>query len=279
MQKNISFRIFSTALFFILGWSPITVSQAADQIETYQKIREYNPYFMSEKDRLYASSDYEYSWITIGSQKLPWRTLTNLLLYPTGRYTPYLIVTHHDRSRAQDMTLNFGSYMRFEKSTLRLEQGFGLNPDFIYKYQMVSSYEHQIYKGLNAGYTVNYQHRDSGDTFISSPGLTYYFGSHYVSASYNTSVIESRGGGHFGSAQFNFIIHPRVQLYGGSSIGQRLFDISGAEHASKQSGFILFGGFKIRIFDRLEGIIGYSYSEEKPNFIKRSINSGFTLKF
>ena len=191
---------------------------------------------------------------------------------------PYIEITHHERDRVSDITIAPGAYFVFKNSSLHVENGFGLDADYIYRYQATVEYEHRLIKTLNWKIGGRYLHYKEGDTILVYPGFIYYFGNHYVTANYGFSLTEGRSDAHWGSAKANIALTPELTTYLGAAIGQRLFDIYPIE-AAKQGGFILFTGMEYRIFDHVKIRAGYSHSEEKPNFIKRSIDGGLTLTF
>ncbi len=265
---------FALMLIVFLVFEPVLF---ADQVDTYKKIQEPKPFFGPGNNILFDSS-YEYSFVTLGARRVHWKLLASRLMYMIRGQIPYIEITHHERDRVSDITIAPGVYFQFKNSSLHLENGFGLDADYIYRYQSTVEYEHRLIKTLFWKIGGRFLHYKDADIFLTYPGFTYYFGNHYISANYGFSLTESRSDAHWGSARANFALSPELNAYLGAAIGQRLFDVYSIE-AAKQGGFILFTGVEFRIFNNAKIRAGYSHSEEKPNFIKRSIDGGLSVTF
>jgi len=251
----------------------------AEQVDTYQKLQERAPVIKEEKKQnIIFDSSYEYSFVSIGARRIHWKLLSSRLMYFIRGQIPYLELNWHERDRVTDLTLAPGGYFQIGKTALHLETGFGLDTDYIYRFQTTVDIEHPIYKTLYWKVGSRYLHYESGDIFLIAPGLTYYFRDHYLTMNYGFSLTEARGDAHWGSIRANVVLHERFHVYVGSAIGERLFDISPV-YANKQGGYIIFTGFNFNVFSNVKARAGYSYSEERPNFIKRSIDGGLTIRF
>ena len=64
----------------------------------------------------------------------------------------------------------------------------------------------------------------------------------------------------------------------GVAYGQRLYDIYGLD-AHEEDGYILFTGVNLKLYKGIRFRAGYSYSFEKPKFIKRSVNLALSAAF
>ena len=249
----------------------------AEQVDTYKKIQELKPFFGAGKNILFDSS-YEYSFVTLGARAVHWKLFTSRLMYMVRGQIPYVEVTQHERDRVSDVTIAPGAYFQFKNSSLHIENGFGIDADYIYRYQATVEYEHRLIQNLYWKIGSRYLHYKTGDVLLAYPGFIYYFGNHYITANYGFSLSEGRSDAHWGSGKINLALPYQINSFVGAAIGQRLFDIYPIE-AAKQGGFILFTGIDYRIFENVKIRAGYSHSQEKPNFIKRSVDGGLAITF
>lgn len=272
MKKNV--LIFSAIILLVI--QPILVK--AEQADTYQKIKEWTPFFGGGK-KVFFDSDFEYSFVNIGAHKFNWKLLTDRLMYLVRGQIPYVEFNWHERDRVSDLTIAPGCYFQFKDSSLHVETGYGLDTDYIYEFQTTVDYEHRLYKTLFGKVSTRYLHyKHAGDVFIVSPGFTYYFGDHFLTGNYGFSLTEARRAAHWGSLRLNLALLKQVTGYAGGAIGERLFDIYPIA-APKQGGFIIFTGLDFRILENVKAKTGFSYSEERPNFIKRSVEGGLSIRF
>lgn len=232
------------------------------------------------KGKLLVSSYYDYGWTKLHSRDVKWGMSTDTIAYAvTDQVTPYITVNAWDRNHILDTTVDFGAYIRFKDSSfIRSEIGFDSDPEYLYKFQTLQEYNHRLYKNLFWLTGYHYLHYAEDDVFIGYPGLVYYFGDNYVSATYNVSTTESRGSAQWGVVKGSFALTDRINLSVGTAVGQRLYDID-LLPASKQYGYIMFMGLDTKITDSLGLRLGYSYSRERPAFIKRSLEFGLSYKF
>jgi opacity protein-like surface antigen len=107
--------------------------------------------------------------------------------------------------------------------------------------------------------------------------LIYYFGNNYIAAYYNLSHTQNRGKAQWGTLKGNFAVNDRLSFWIGQAIGERLYDIW-ILPASKQYGYIYFCGVDLRVTKSLNLQLGYSYSRERPDFLKRSLEFGLSFK-
>ncbi len=251
----------------------------AGQLDTERRIKDWGSFYSPDTKHVIIDSSYEYSWVRLGPRKTFWKLLTSRLMYFVKGHLPYVEFNHFDRDRRDDYTINFGSYFNFENSSFHFESGFGMNVDYIYRFQLTSDYTHRIYESLFGKIGGRYLEYESGDAFIASPGIVYYFGDHYLTADYNMVATEARRVAHSGLLRLNYAFIPnRLYAYSGGGIGQRLYDVYSLD-SSKQGGFIVFSGLELRLLRDVKGRIGYSHSEERPNFIKKSLDFSMSLKF
>lgn len=253
---------------------------AADQIEIERQARKAEPIVKEEqKEKVYFHSDFEYSWISQGARKGFWRIQSDRIAYLNNNLQqPYAEFTLYDRFGESDYTLDLGSYLKIQNGYLHAAAGFGSDVDFIYKYKAYLETEQKLVGNLSVNVNGRYLRYVNQDVGIFSPGLVYYFGDNYVSASYGISVTEARGAANFGMARGSFALNKYLNFWAGSAFGERLYDILTIK-ASDQFGYIFFGGTDINVRKNIKLTVGGSYSKEDPSFIKRSIYCGASVKF
>jgi YaiO family outer membrane protein len=263
----------------IISVTLISCGASAEEVKKEREIKEVEPRLAVTEKKLYFDSYYEYGWVKQGSRKGAWKTLSSRLAYlHNNLQTPYLEITRYDRLKATDYTVDLGSYFKLQDAYAQAEIGFGDEIDYVYRFQTTLECSHKLIKNLFWKLGARYLNYAANDVLISSPGLIYYFGGHYLSLDYGNSITESRGMAHWGDIKGNFAITKRLQIWMGTALGERLYDIY-AIKASKQYGYIFFTGFNFKTSDNMDFRVGYSYSMEKPSFIKRDLNCAFYLKF
>ncbi len=265
---------FALMLIIFLVFAPILF---AEQVDTYKKIQEPKPEIGQNK-HIFLDSSYENSAVKIGNKRVYWRLFTTQLLYRINGQVPYFEITQHERDRVSDVVLTPGAYLQIKKYAMHIENGFGIDADYIYRYQSTLEIEHQLIKNLFWKAGGRYIHYRDSEVLLAYPGFTYYFGDHYFTANYGFSLTEARSDAHWGTAKLNLVLNRYMTFYSGGAVGQRLFDIYPVD-AEKEGGFIVFGGMEFKILDHLKVRAGYSHSQEKPNFIKRSIDGGLSVTF
>lgn len=234
-----------------------------------------------QKEKVSIISYNEYGWVHLNSRIGNWKYVLDRVSYAIGDSAqPYVEFNMQERFSLKNYAVNFGSYFNFkDNSYFHSEFGLGADIDYIYRFQTTQEYGHKLYKNFywQTGYRfINYA---AGDVNIFSPGLYYYFGNHYISAFYNISFTEKRGSAQWGNLKGNFaLFNNRLNLWLGTAIGQRLYDILTIK-ANRQNGFIAFLGADYAINKNLNIRLGYSYSYEKPDFIKRGLDYGCVIKF
>lgn len=273
-------------IFIVLSFS-ITCSSAlaVENTEAEKQLREKPPSFEEKKagkEKLYFSSYEEYSWVNQGSRKGKWKLFTGNFAYSLNdALLPYIGVNAWERLSVYDKTIDAGVYIKFkDNSYLRTEMGFGTGLKYLYRYQTTLEYEHRLVKGYSAnlGFRFLDYPSDGDNVYIFSPGLRHYFGNHYISAFYNASKTEGRGIAQWGTLKGNFTVNDRLNVYLGTAVGQRLYDIFELD-ASKQFGYIGFSGIDFNVYKNFKLRLGGSYSMEKPAFRKRSLDLGGSVKF
>ncbi len=226
------------------------------------------------------SSYYEYSSIKLAGRKGQWRLLTDTLAYTFNNgLIPYLEIDSWDRFHNKDELINAGAYLKFkDNSYLHSEIGFGDDITYVPRFRSVQEYQRRLVKNLFWQFGYKYLNYSDNDVNIVYPGLYYYFKDHYLSMFYNVSFTESRGTAHWGVLKGNFALNKRLNAWIGTAVGERLYDIE-LLNASKQYGYIIFSGFDLTLYKELKLRLGFSYSKEKPDFIKRSVDYGLSIKF
>jgi len=262
---------------------------SAEQIAVQQEVMKEKPRFVEgEKDKVYAHSFYEYSWVKQGTRKGNWQIWQNRVAYLEENVPAlYVDFTKYRRLGVNDYTIDIGSYKKVNKGYIHGGVGYGgpgAEQDFIYRFKAFLEAEQRIIGYLNLNLNAQYRHypkkeaETDGDVFILSPGLVYYFGNHYVSANYGISLNTERGSASFGIVKSYFVLNEHIGLYSGIAVGQRLYDIFPIA-AAKQGGYILYSGLDVGVYKHLKLRIGGSYSEEGKRFIKRSLDCGGVVKF
>ena len=278
-QKTAS-RKYKIAWLLLLAMTCLCSTAAGEQVEIEKQARKREPVIKEEaKEKIYLHSDYEYSWISQGSRRGFWRIQSDRIAYLNNNLqAPYAEFTLYDRFGEDDYTLDLGSYLKLKSGYLQGAVGFGSDVDFIYKFKAYLEAEQKLFGNLSVNVNGRYLHYIPQDVSIFSPGLVYYFGDNYVNASYGLSLTEGRGLAHFGMARGNFALNKYLNLWLGSAVGERLYDIYTIK-ASDQFGYILFAGTDVNVHKNVRLTLGGSYSKEDPTFIKRSIYCGASVKF
>jgi YaiO family outer membrane protein len=272
-------------IIFFLGAVFCCNRVSAQQTEIEKQIQKKEPSFTEEEKKavIYTHSLYEYSWIKEGSRKGNWRVFSNRVAYLKDNLQfVYLDSTAYDRLGVRDYSLDFGSYIKLRDGYIHGEAGFDPGPvHYIYKFKGLLEVEQRLVNNLFYNIDGRYLHHtedNSGDVYVFSPALVYYFGNNYVSSGYGVSFTQHRDCAQFGTVQGNFALNERVHLWLGAALGERLFDIDILK-SNKQFGSIFFGGTDINITRNITFRIGGSYSKERPSFIKRGVDFGLKMKF
>ena len=286
MDKNNTIIKIIGTLAIISFLLPALSAYGAEEGETARMIRRITPplYVIEKKeeekkkDSWYLDTFYETSGILQGNKTGRWDELDTLFGYIHQNVQGYLSFSQLERFDVKDYTVNFGTYITLKDSYVHLEGGFGWDISYIYQFQSIAEYGHKLYKTLF--WQMGYAYRDylSNDTHLVYPGLIYYFGDSYMSATYGASFIESRDTASFGTVKGDFAITDFLRWTAGVAFGQRLYDIFELD-AAQENGYILFTGLTVKIYKGIVGKVGYSYGTEDPKFVKRSINFDLTVKF
>lgn len=231
------------------------------------------------KDEMYFDSYYEPSDIVQGSRTGHWSEITETFGYKHGKIQGYASVTRYERFSNRDFTANMGAYFNFPDSYVHSEIGVGWYTNYIYNLMVLNEYGHKLFDNVfwQIGYNFR-KYNNSNDSHMIYPSLIYYFGDSYMSANYGATYIEGRGTGNFGNFRGDFAITEFLHLTSGVAVGQWLYDIYGFD-PSKEFGYILSIGLAAKVYKGISVRVGYSYSEEEPKFIKRSLMFGLSAKF
>ncbi len=221
---------------------------------------------------------YEFSNIVQGSRYGYWDELTNYAGYTYRDMRGYVSMTKLRRFNQNDYTANFGVNLKLKDYYIHEEYGFGWDVNYIYKQQNILEVSHKLYRNLFWQMGYNYRHYPVNDTYLSYPGLIYYFGDNYIGVDYGISAIESRGVAQFGTIKSDFALTKFLHWSLGTAIGERLYDIFGLK-ASKEYGYIIFTAANLNISKNVNCRIGFSYGTERPKFIKRSLDASLSVKF
>ncbi len=274
--------------FLLVGLGLLTSGPVfAEQPGTERFIKENAPPIREQKEKIYFSSDYETSWVKLGARRINWQLFSNRIAYLRhGIQSPYLQVDQYNRDHNRDTTIDFGSYFRFKNSYGELGTGFGTGVTYIYKFQATAEFAHRIFKNLFLKDRERFLRYVVGDTLISSPGLVYYVGDHYVTADYNIAVTEDRDPAHWVTLKGLYHANDYVNLGMGWAFGERLYDIFPIP-ASGQQSYLFFTRMDLKPFTKLSTRfvknmtfqIGYTYGEERPSFASQSLSFGLSLTF
>ncbi|MDP3790221.1 MAG: YaiO family outer membrane beta-barrel protein [Candidatus Omnitrophota bacterium] len=238
------------------------------------------PIAEEKKEKLFFNAFYEYGWVEQGFRKGNWQQSTGRIAYSLNdMMTSYTAFNVHERFHKKDYAIDTGYDFRFGNyAYANTEFSVGADVDYLYRYRLNIDYGHRLYKNLFWEVDSKYLNYRGNDVGLVSPSLVYYFGNHYVSASYGLSLTHTRGAAQWGIFRGNYALTDNLNLWGGMATGQRLYDIYEID-ASKQYGYIFYTGLTYRIVKQLDFSAGYSYSKERPNFQKHGINFGLNLKY
>jgi len=252
----------------------------AEQVEVEQQVRDIQPGDVQTDGNIYIHSYYEHSWVSIGSRDVRWKVLRTRVALLNGKlHQPYFETSLWERDGNEDYTFDLGTYFRAGKGYGFVEVGRGSSVDYVAENQLSGEYTHPIKGGLHGRFSYRFADNKMPDVQIFSPGLIYYFDNHYVRLDYGITHTGSRGNAYWGALKGNFVLNERVELWGGTALGERLFDISEDTDASQQDGYIVFVGADYSLNPDVRVRLGFSYSEEDPNFIKRSVDLGARILF
>jgi YaiO family outer membrane protein len=268
------------SLFIVYLLIPSAVFAVQDTIATEQ-LKVLKVPLEAEKGKLYFLNYEELGWVKQGATKGYWRDLTTFVSYSLNDLLlPYLEVNAWDRFGSLDQTIDLGTYLRFkDKSYLRIAAGGSPSRNYLYRFQGSIEYQHKLVNNYYWDMGLKYlNYPENNDVYIFSPGLKYYFGDNFVNVFYNASATESRGVAQWGIVKGNFAVNKRLNVWLGTAIGERLYDILPVK-ASKEYGYIYFTGADINVYKDFNLRLGFSYSKEVPSFIKRSLEVGGSVKF
>lgn len=266
---------------FVILFLAMTSGAFAVETGTAEKrLKEPGMAFIEENKKLNFYSDYEYGWVKLAGNKGAWKVLTNIVAYAFDNgFSPYLDVDAWDRFGDKNTLINAGSYFRFKDSSyLRSEIGFGKDATYLPKFQTTQEYQRRLFKDIFWQFGYRFLQHPDGDIHIVYPGLIYYFGNNSLSMFYNASFTAGRGSAQWGTLKGIFALNDRLNFSLGTAVGERLYDIN-LLSASKEYGYIIFAGFDLQVYKEWRLRLGYSYSREVPDFIKRSMDAGFSVKF
>lgn len=236
---------------------------------------------LPQKEKVSVNSYNDYGWVHLNSRVGNWKYLAQRVIVAAGdSVSPYYEIDIQERFGDKNYVHYTGAYVNFkDNSYWHSELGFGQDITYVSRFQTTQEYGHRLYKNYfwQLGYRfLNYA---DNDVYIFYPGLYYYFGNHYLSTFYNVSFTEGRGAAQWGNIKGNFsLFGDRLNLWAGTALGQRLYDIDLIK-AQQQFGYIFFLGANLKVLRNLSLRLGFSYSHEDPDFIKRSIDYGCVLKF
>ena len=259
----------------------MTFTGKADEVKISREIQQWSPYFYGEPGKTYVSTSEEYSRVHLSSGAQDWFLTTLNAAFPMSNMVPYVEVAEYDRNGINGYTYTAGSYFKMGKNILQVEAGGRSGANFLYRAETTAEYQYYLCENLYGKAKARYMSYGSNDVYVESPaGIVYYFGPHYVVADFDVSETERRGLAYWGTVKGNFVINNRLEIYAGTAVGQRLFDIDGITvDAGQQLGFITFLGLTFRVMENTQLRVGCSYSEEEPSFKKRSVDLALAVRF
>ncbi|MBI1883334.1 MAG: hypothetical protein HYS08_03905 [Chlamydiae bacterium] len=231
-----------------------------------------------QKNHFSAFAFYETGNVKIGSHHGTWSEITGSVGSRYKNINTYFSYSRFERLHLVDHAVNVGSYFNLSDFYIHEEIGFGIAPTYLYQFQNIAELSHPLYRGLYGELRHTYRDYAENDSQLFSPGLTYYFGNHFLSASYGISHIASRGNANLVTLKGDFEITDWLRWNAGAAYGQWLYDIQGKD-ASDEKSYIAYTNFKLKIYKDFHIGIGYSYGTEKPKFIIRSISLFASVKF
>jgi len=269
----------------VLSVALLPTAHAAQDGDTERLIRRITPPIqviegkIEKKDHVLVDSFYETSNVVQGARTGHWNEITTLFGYTHRNITSYVSNTQFERFDNKDYTMNIGSYMSFPDSGYaHIETGFGWMVDYLYKFIAIAEYGHRAYKTLYWQLGYSYRGYASDDVHMIYPGLIYYFGDSYLAADFGINITENHDTAYFGTFKGNCAITDFLNLWGAISFGEKLYDIYGFD-AHEETGYILSIGLTYKVYKDIKLRFGYSYGEEAPKFIKRSVNFAAQVKF
>ena len=253
----------------------------ADDVKIYREVEGWSPYFYGEPGKTYVSTSEEYSRIDLGGKAQDWYLTTLNVAFPMTNMVPYLEVADYDRNGINGYTYTGGSYFQLGKNILQVEAGGRSGANYLYRAETTVEYQYYLFENFYGKAKARYMSYGSNDVYVESPaGVVYYFGPHYVVADIDMAETERRGAAYWGTVKANFVLGKRWEVYAGTAVGQRLFDIDGITvDAAQQMGFITFAGCSFRVMENMQIRTGCSYSEEEPSFKKRSVDLSLSMRF
>lgn len=270
---------------WILSTLFLSAAYAAQDGDTERLIRRITPPpqvikgEVEKKDQILVDSFYETSNIVQGNRTGHWNEITTLFGYSHKNINAYVSNTQIERFDNKDYTMNIGTYLNFPDSGYaHIETGFGWMIDYLYRFIAIAEYGHRAYKTLYWQLGYSYRGYRSDDVHMIYPGLIYYFGDSYLGADFGINMTEHHDTAYFGTFKGNCAITDFLNLWGAFSVGEKLYDIYGFD-AYKETGYILSIGLTWRVYKEIKLRAGYSYGEEAPKFIKRSVNFAAQVKF
>ena len=267
-------------LFFIFV---ITPSVMADTIGVENDIKNTTPArVVSREDggnHYIFQNAYEYSNVDQGSRKGLWRVFSHRIGYLYDNLpAPYIDIIQDERLGETDYAYELGAYLTIPQGYVHMAAGFSSARDFLYSWRVLAECENNILPNINFHCNARFSHYDLGDVSLFSPGLIYYFGNNYIMGHYGISHTEGRGNAQFVTGKLYISANERFSFYLGGAFGQRLYDILLLD-ASQEDGYISFAGIEVNCSDNINAVLEYSYAEEDPSFIKRSIRAQLKVVF
>jgi YaiO family outer membrane protein len=290
-QKNRSIKIIAGALVLATIGSVFCAVAEITQVE--QRVAEQGPVLFEKlpteekpeyKEKIYIHSFYEYNFVKQrGKGHGEWQVLTSRIAYlNNGVQQPYVDVNYYKRFADEELTLEAGSYFKFQDGYIHPYGGFGRmdneGPPFMYNWKGGLEVEHKLFDTVYLNVEGTYLNKLPDDVYVLTPGLVYYFGDHYISADYGLTLIVTRGWGQFGTVRGNFVITKHITFFGGGAVGEWLYDIFGLP-PQKEKGYLFFTGLNVNVTDNIMLRVSVSWAHEDPQFEKTGINSGLAIKF
>ncbi len=267
-------------LIFGLCFAFCVQSVFAQEVGREAQIKAAMPVWTGERNIWRFDPSFEYSWIKQGSRKIRWKMSTERLTYVSKKdVMPFVEARQYERAGLKDHVVDIGVDARFKDSYAHAELGFGgSDVDYVYKFKSFLEYARRLRGTLFFKIGQEFLHYSLNNVAIFSPGAVYYFGDSYVMWDYNASVNTHRDPAQWSTLRGSLRCAKNLDAWGGIAIGERLYDILPLE-SSKQYSYIFFGGLTWHATEDVSVRLGGSYSQEKPSFIKRSLEAGVSIRF
>jgi YaiO family outer membrane protein len=265
---------------FVLGLAFQVSNAWAQEVGREAQVKEARPVWTAGRNIWRFDPSFEYSWIKQGGRKIRWKMFSQRLTYILQKdIMPFVEMREYERASVKDYVADIGLDTRTEDSYSHAELGFGgTEIDYVYKFKSFLEYARRLKGTVFLKIGQEFLHYAANNVSVFSPGIVYYFGDNYVMWDYNVSITTHRDPAQWTTLKGSLRCMKALDAWGGVAIGERLYDILSLG-STKQYSYIFFSGLTWRLTEDVSVRLGGSYSQEKPSFIKRSIDAGVSIRF